>query len=72
MKIKKICDIFERAGGSVHLAAKLDLHQTTVIAWERSGIPVRYWPKLIENYKLSPVEIYNASKHAIENGKASK
>lgn len=71
MKIKKIVDIFERAGGSVHLAARLDLHQTTVLAWERSGIPIRYWSKLIDDYKLTPVDIYTASKHALENGKSN-
>lgn len=67
MKLRTIDDFFNLAGGTVHLAALLNLHQTTVITWAKSGIPTKYWNRLIDEYKVTADQLFQISEHAREN-----
>jgi hypothetical protein len=69
MKIKNVDDIFELAGGSVHLASKLDLHQTTVLQWRKIGVPIKYWAAIIEWLKVSAQDLFVVSEHALNGNK---
>lgn len=64
MKKLRVKDIFELAGGSVHIAARFNIHQTTVLAWERAGIPPKYWKELMSEFGLSEKDLFNASEIA--------
>lgn len=67
MKIKNIDDIFELAGGSVHLASHLDLHQTTVLQWRKIGIPIRHWAQIIEWLKVTADDLFTVSERALND-----
>jgi len=64
VKLRTIDDFFKLTGGTIHLAALLDLHQTTVITWAKSGIPTKYWNRLIEEYKVTAEQLFNISENA--------
>lgn len=67
-KIKNISELFERAGGMVHVAAALNIGQNTIYSWiARNGIPVTHWPDLIEKYAVSPEELLNINKQIWAN-----
>lgn len=61
--ITSLQDIFDAAGSSTKLAAKLDLHAFTVENWRRCGIPQKYWDILLELYDITPAELYAVSKN---------
>lgn len=45
----KIEEIIEVLGGEAQAAASLDVHQTTVQYWIRSGsLPKKYWEQIIK------------------------
>lgn len=67
MKLRTIDDFFNLAGGTIYLAAFLGLHQTTVITWAKSGIPTKYWNRLMEEYKVTAEQLFNISENARGN-----
>ena len=69
MKIKNVDDIFELAGGSVHLSSKLDVHQTTVLQWRKIGVPIKYWATIIDWLKVSAQDLFAASERALNDNK---
>jgi hypothetical protein len=72
MKIKTIDDLFDLAQGSVQLAAKLNLHQTTVIQWRKIGIPIKYWSKIMDFLKVSVEDLYRVSERALNEARNAK
>jgi len=64
MKLRTIEDLFKQAGGTIHLAVLLDVHQTTVISWAKCGIPTKYWDKLMQQYKITADDLYRISENA--------
>lgn len=61
---KKITDIeqlFKLAGGTVHIAALLNINQWTVDRWRNSGIPQKHWGKLSVKYGLDAETLYQIS-----------
>lgn len=63
-KIKSIKGLFELAGGSVHIAALLNLNQYTVDRWQRTGIPQKYWDTLTKKYGQTAETFHNLTKKA--------
>lgn len=63
--IKSIEDLFYNAGGSVHVAALLNVNQWTVERWRRLGIPDTYWPQLTEKLGYSKEVLAAISNKAI-------
>lgn len=69
-KIKSIEDLFKKAGGSIHVAAALNVHQQTVVRWLKTGIPGHNWGNLAKIYGITPNELFAISEKAKqENGK---
>lgn len=68
MKIQSVEDLFDAVGGSVQLAAKLDVHQTTVLGWRERGVPVRYWAEIMKFIKISADDLYRISERATNDG----
>lgn len=64
MKLKTIQDFFEHAGGSNQVAAKLNVHQITALSWRRVGIPLKYWNRIMQEYKLTADDLYRISENA--------
>jgi len=60
--MRNITDLFKLAGGSIHIASALNINQFTVERWARSGIPIKYWDKLIKLYKVSVADLYEISR----------
>ncbi len=46
--MKTIEDLFRRVGGSVQIAAELNLNQYSVDRWEKTGVPEKHWKMLTE------------------------
>lgn len=57
MALKNIEELFQKAGGSIHLAVILDLNQWTVERWQKTGVPFKYWRALMDKYKLTADEL---------------
>jgi hypothetical protein len=59
-RIKTWTEFLEVTGGSKPLAIELGLERHTVLSWlaERRGIPVKYWPRIIERWGLTPRDLY--------------
>jgi hypothetical protein len=68
-EIKNIQDLFDMAGGSVHLAAFLELNQYTVDRWHKNGIPRKYWASIVSKYNTSVAELFHISEKASKRGK---
>lgn len=62
--LKSVYDLFYRAGGSVQIAALLNLNQYTVDRWARSGVPEKYWPQLVKKFGVSREELISVSDKA--------
>ena len=62
--LKSVYDLFYRAGGSVQIAALLNLNQYTVDRWVRSGVPEKYWPTLVKKFGVSREELISVSDKA--------
>ncbi len=62
MTIKNIEELFEIAGGAVHIAAKLKLHQVSVERWMEQGVPWKYWDELTKNYKITIEDLHEINK----------
>jgi len=60
-KFHTIQDVYDAAGGSTQLAARLNIHAYTVENWRRSGVPIKYWSDVMEFYKITPSELYHIS-----------
>lgn len=60
--IKYIQDLFDIAGSSTKLAAKLDVHCYTVENWRNIGVPQKYWERIYDYYGISPAELFSLSK----------
>ena len=59
--MKTVRDILEACGGSLEVAYRLSLHQATVEAWERGGVPEKHWTGLMQLDRsggLSPAVIH--------------
>lgn len=56
-----IQDIFSAVGTATKLAAELGLHGSTVEAWRRSGIPIKYWSTIQRLTGISLGALYNIS-----------
>jgi hypothetical protein len=69
--MKTVKELFDKAGGTQKLAYNLDLNQWTVLRWEKTGIPFKYWKTLIEKFKVTPDELTNMSHGAIAQFKKS-
>lgn len=67
MKLRTIEDLFELAGGTIHIAVLLDVHQTTVISWAKCGVPLKYWNRLMQEYKVTAEQLFQISENAREN-----
>jgi len=67
MKISSVQNIFKLAGGSIHVASLLNVHQCTVLSWTRVGIPIKHWKKLIATYDLAATDLFNVSEKARAN-----
>lgn len=61
-QIRYLQDIFELAGGSTKLAARLNVHTYTVENWRRTGIPQKYWEAICKHYDVSPGELFQVYK----------
>ncbi|CAB4203067.1 hypothetical protein UFOVP1365_58 [uncultured Caudovirales phage] len=57
--LKSINDLFYRAGGSVKIAALLELNQYTVDRWlaDGTGVPKKHYAVLCANYRTTPDEL---------------
>jgi len=64
MKLSSIENLFKLAGGSIHIAVLLNVHQYTALSWMRTGIPIRHWRKLIDTYNLTVNDLFNMSERA--------
>lgn len=67
--VRFLQDIFDLAGGSTQLAAKLNIHAFTAENWRKRGIHHKYWDTLYKLYGLTPAELYTVSKKCREGGK---
>lgn len=59
-RVKNWTQFLEVVGGSKPLAIELGLERHTVLSWlaERGGIPRKHWPKLIERWGFTPMDLY--------------
>lgn len=72
--INTIQDVFDwidrrvkgNSGGSTKLAMALGLHTYTVEGWRRHGIPQKHWMEIIEQFNLTPAELYVVSRKCKE------
>ena len=64
-KLKSVEDLFFRAGGSVHIAAYLDVNQWTVERWRVIGIPDSYHPRLCSKFDCTREDLIRISDRAI-------
>ena len=62
--MKTVDDLFKKAGGSVHVAAALNLNQWTVERWRQIGIPIFYWEVLKKKYGVTAEELLQMTKAA--------
>lgn len=62
--LSSIDDLFERAGGSIKIAALLNMNQWSVNRWVNIGIPLKYWPDIIVKFGVNEVELYAVSQKA--------
>lgn len=62
MTIKNIQELFELAGSSTKLAAKLNIHAYTVENWKKRGVPLKYWHAISKAYGISPNELFEISR----------
>ena len=62
--LRSINDLFMRAGGSVKLAALVNVNQWTVDRWVKTGIPVKHWALIIKTFGGSIEDMYNISEKA--------
>lgn len=67
-----INELFKRAGGSAHIAAKLDLHQHSVNRWRKNGVPVYYWEYLGKLAGLSIEDMYAITAQILKRKNADK
>lgn len=62
-----IDDIIDIAGGRKTVAYQMNLHSFSVQRWARTGIPAKYWDKLISlarerNVIITPNDLFEANK----------
>lgn len=69
--MKDLKELFQKAGGSIQLAASLGLNQWTVERWLKVGIPIKYWDTVMKYTSLDASQIYELNKRAINNYKKS-
>jgi hypothetical protein len=62
--LKSVYDLFHKAGGSVQIAALLNLNQYTVDRWTRSGIPEKYFSAIIRKYGVTREDLTAVSAKA--------
>jgi len=60
-------DIIEFAGGAKTVAYQMNIHTFSVQRWMRTGIPAKYWDKLISlarerNVVVTPNDLFDANK----------
>jgi hypothetical protein len=61
MKIKTMKDILSHTGGTIQIAAAVDVSQNTVERWKHHGIPQKYWARIQEKFGIAPLDIYAAN-----------
>lgn len=66
-RIKKIDDLFRKAGGPNKLAAKLGVHQLTVERWHIRGIPYKWWNAISKEYGLGITDLHTINQEIIKN-----
>jgi hypothetical protein len=66
-KIETLRDIFDLAGSSTQLAAKLNLHAFSVENWRRNGVPFKYWEPLIKMLGITPTDLHVVGKACREH-----
>ena len=69
--MKTTKDLFDKSGGSIQLAALLGVNQWTVERWHKTGIPFKYWEKIIKAYGVTPAQLMEVSNRAIKDFKNS-
>ena len=57
-------EIIKKAGGDIEISYKYKIHQTNISAWQRRGIPQRYWSDLAEMAGITIEDIYRACEAA--------
>lgn len=71
MKKKRIeiSDVLELLGGSMKIAFKLGLSQSTVSNWVRKGIPEKYWSEIIRlsKGKISLIRLHTLNESLRNN-----
>lgn len=67
-KLSTVKELFELAGGSVHVASALNMNQWSVNRWEWRGIPHKMWPQIMKILNVTATELHEMT----ENAKAGK
>lgn len=62
--MKTVKDLFEKAGGSVHIASALNMNQWSIERWKKIGIPIFYWEVLKKKYGVTAEELLQMTKEA--------
>lgn len=62
--MKTVKELFEKAGGSVHVAAALNMNQWSVLRWQKIGVPIFYWEVLKKKYGVTAEELLQMTKEA--------
>jgi hypothetical protein len=69
----KMPDIFEKAGGSIKIALKVNCNQYAVEQWLNRGIPHKHWSKLLKAFKWLTLEtLHNANEEVRNESRANK
>ena len=63
--MKTAKELFEKLGGSVKVAAALDLNQYTVDRWPNSGVPQWHWQNILDFAKRENVKLTLEDLHQI-------
>ncbi len=69
--MKTIKELYEKAGGSVKIAAALNLNQYTVDRWVSRGIPHWHWEDIMKFAKVSISDLHQINV-AIQNKRSGK